>query len=277
MKTPIYADLDQIVFEGRSQDYGAYEMRAKYNRVLTRATLIAFLLFIAVTGLPKMIDWITPRAMVIAAPEPAYVDVIPDIPLEEKKLEDEPHDFPELAAPAIDIRSIAVVIPTPTPDEQVREEAVIAEMSELDSAVVGLATKDGAIGVDYSWEGIPTGPGGGGADETALLETDEKDPTSTEFILLEKEPQPVNMDELKAMIGYPPMALEAAIQGKVMLRVMIDKNGDYVKHTVFKDPHPILTKAVTDKISHLKMTPGIQAGRPIKVWVTVPFDFHLLN
>ncbi len=61
MNTPIYADLDQIVFEGRSKDYGAYDMRKRYNRVLTRAMLITFLLFISITGLPKMIAWIMPE------------------------------------------------------------------------------------------------------------------------------------------------------------------------------------------------------------------------
>ena len=60
MKTPIYADLDKIVFEGRPQEYGAYQMRKRYNRYLTRAMLLAFLLFISITALPKMISWVSP-------------------------------------------------------------------------------------------------------------------------------------------------------------------------------------------------------------------------
>ena len=71
------------------------------------------------------------------------------------------------------------------------------------------------------------------------------------------------------------MAKEAEIQGRVTLRVMVDKMGNYVKHIVLKDPHPILTRAVTEKIHLLKRTPGIQAGKPIKVWVTLPFNFEL--
>ena len=73
------------------------------------------------------------------------------------------------------------------------------------------------------------------------------------------------------------MAKEAEIEGKVIVRVQVDKEGKYVKHLVIKDPHPILTKAVTDKINMLSFTPGIQAGKPIKVWVTIPFDFKLLK
>jgi protein TonB len=54
MSETIYADLDEIVFEGRSKEYGAYEMRKKYNRFLERSALIAFILFIFLTGWPKI-------------------------------------------------------------------------------------------------------------------------------------------------------------------------------------------------------------------------------
>jgi TonB family protein len=99
---------------------------------------------------------------------------------------------------------------------------------------------------------------------------------SDEFVLLEKEPEPINLNELSKMISYPLEAKASEIQGKVVLRVQIDTKGNYVKHMVIKDPHPILTQAVESKIAYLKFTPGIQKGKPIKVWVTIPFDFKLL-
>lgn len=275
MKTPIYADLDQIVFEGRSQDYGAYQMRQRYNRILTRAMLIAFLLFISITGLPKVISWISPVVY-----EEVCLDENP--PLEdwtEVELEDKV-DEPEVPAiplpPQPPMATVAVSIPTPTPKEDLEQEVIIAAIADLDSAAVGLVTVEGPTGEEYPWTEIekkgkcPTCP----PTET---EVPEEEISSTTFVLLEKEPQAVNMDELRKLIGYPAMAIEAQIEGKVILRIQIDKNGDYVKHIVVKEPHPILTRAVTEKISHLKMTPGIQAGKPIKVWVTLPFDFHLLK
>ncbi len=98
-----------------------------------------------------------------------------------------------------------------------------------------------------------------------------------EFVLLEKEPAPLNLNELKRLIGYPRAAMEAEIEGKVILRVLVDERGQYVKHLVIKDAHPYLTNAVTSKISAIRFTPGIQKGKPIKVWVTIPFDFKLLQ
>ena len=63
----------------------------------------------------------------------------------------------------------------------------------------------------------------------------------------------------------------------MIVRVLVDKTGKYKKHVVLKDPHPILTKAVEKKLNMLQFTPGIQGGQPIKVWVTIPFDFKLLK
>lgn len=251
-------------------------MRRRYNRVLNRAMLIAFLLFISITGLPKMLDWIRPDDMTLIVPDDEGIVAIPDVPVPPKP-EPPVEKVPEIAAPTPpDVRTIAVRIPNPTPDDLLRDDATIADLSKLDSAAVGLVDHDGKPGDDlYPWDSIKTCPTCPVDDIVDLPEPVEVSPTT--FVLLEKEPQAVNMDELKGLIGYPPMAKEAEIEGKVVMRVMISPTGDYVKHIVLKDPHPILTKAVEAKISHLKMTPGIQAGKPIKVWVTLPFDFKLLK
>jgi len=92
-----------------------------------------------------------------------------------------------------------------------------------------------------------------------------------------KEPTPINFEEIKKIIGYPAMAKEAEIEGRVIVRVLVDEKGNYIKHTVLKDPHPILTKAVTDKIDRLIFNPAIQNNKPIKGWITLPFHFSLLN
>lgn len=267
----VYADLDEMVFERRNKDYGAYEMRRKYTYYLTRAALIAFLLFLFATALPKVLGWVIPEG----GPEENSVTVIPvemltDLPPEEEEIEEEPE--PEVPPPPPVRAKIEFRVPTPTPDEEVEEEESIVEMEETDSIDVGLETVEGDPNAEYDWGEID---GTGEVEEVEVVEEAEIGPN--DFVLLEKEPAPVNMDDLRKMIGYPPMAKEAEIEGKVILRVQVNKQGKYVKHITIKDPHPILTRAVTDKIKHLSFTPGIQAGKPIKVWVTIPFDFKLLK
>lgn len=276
MKTPIYADLDQIVFEGRSTSYGAYQMRKQYDRILSRAALIAFLMFIAATALPKMVSWIMPDVddIIVEAEAPLIgTEVILADPIDEPEPEPIP-TIPEPPAPRVDVRTIAFLNPVPTPEDSVFTDVLLANNSDLDSALVGLVDIDGDTPGDYDWNKItgPAGPGGSG--ETEVKDKPDIDDHTT-FVNLEKEPKPVNMDELSRLIGYPPLAKQGEIQGKVVLRVKVDANGNYVKHVVLRSDHGILLSAVAQNISNLICTPGIQAGKPIPVWLTIPFNFVL--
>jgi TonB family protein len=91
------------------------------------------------------------------------------------------------------------------------------------------------------------------------------------------EPVALNMDEVKAQISYPAAAKANMIEGKVVVRLVVDKAGQPVKYMVLKTPHPLLTRAVTDKIMLLRFSPGVVNDHPKKVWVTIPFEFKLLE
>ena len=270
---PIYADLDDIVFEGRERNYGAYEMRKKYNRFLERSALIAFLVFIIITGGIKGAQWLGGEEEEVVEEfqvTPVNLsDLPPPPPLEEEA--PPPPPPPKVPPPRA---KIEFKVPKPAPEDEVEEEETIKEIEEIEDskADIGLTDQEGTT-EGYDWGEID----GEDLEEEIEVAPPEPEIGPNDFVLLEKEPAPVNMDELRKLIGYPPMAKEAEIEGKVILRVQVNKNGKYVKHIVIKDPHPILTKAVTDKIRNLSFTPGIQAGKPIKVWVTIPFDFKLLK
>lgn len=100
-------------------------------------------------------------------------------------------------------------------------------------------------------------------------------PDPTDFVAVEKEPQPLNYEEVRKRIGYPLLAKEAGIRGKVIVRVLVSKDGKYEKHIVLRSPHKMLTEAVERELPNLEFSPGIQAGKPVKVWVTTVFDFQL--
>ncbi|MCB0842763.1 MAG: energy transducer TonB, partial [Bacteroidetes bacterium] len=87
----------------------------------------------------------------------------------------------------------------------------------------------------------------------------------------------VNINDIKKLIGYPQIARDASIQGMVVVRVLVDKNGNYAKHKVTNEVHPILSRAVEEHVNKLKFTPAIQGGKPIKFWVNIPFNFMLIK
>ncbi|MDB4285910.1 energy transducer TonB [bacterium] len=95
--------------------------------------------------------------------------------------------------------------------------------------------------------------------------------------MVEIEPIPQNHKEVREMIGYPEIARDAGIEGIVVIRVLVDKKGKYVKHKVIKKVHPILGGACEKHIHKLKFTPAIHDGKAIPFWVNIPFRFHFLT
>ena len=103
------------------------------------------------------------------------------------------------------------------------------------------------------------------------------EPGPNDFILLEKEPKPLNLDEIKMKIGYPAEAKELEISGKVIVRILVSESGIYLKHIIIKNPNPVLTSAVESKIPGLRFSPGMLDGKNVKSWLTVPFDFVMIR
>lgn len=267
----VLADLDEIVFEGREKAYGAYQIRKNQDRILERAALVTFMLFISLTALPKMIDWISPKEAVFTVTEVEFPPLEDVLPLDEDIEKPEELTVKEAEMPKQpDINQTRFVQVTPSPDAD--PDATIADVAQLDTTAIGKFDNKGSGGGEITIDDKnPFDGGGGGLPELPK----DTVPDYRAFVPLDKEPQPVNLDELRKMIGYPKLALEAEIEGKVNLRVFVDKNGVYQKHVVTNVAHKLLVDAVVSKIHHLRMTPGVQGNKAIPVWVTVPFEFKL--
>ncbi|MEM6800331.1 MAG: TonB family protein [Bacteroidota bacterium] len=92
-----------------------------------------------------------------------------------------------------------------------------------------------------------------------------------------REPEPYNIHNVKMMIGYPQIARDQGIQGTVLRRVLVSKDGTYIKHKLMNSSLKYLTEAVERHIDKLKFTPAVQDFKPIEFWVNIPFNFKLLN
>ncbi len=109
------------------------------------------------------------------------------------------------------------------------------------------------------------------------VDNDEAEPDVNLFIVVDQEPEPINLRDIQKEIGYPEQAREAGIQGNVVVRILVDEEGSYIKHNVLNSVHPLLEEAVVNKIEALTFEPAIKDGKEIKFWVNVPFKFELLN
>ncbi|MEM6629009.1 MAG: TonB family protein [Bacteroidota bacterium] len=100
-------------------------------------------------------------------------------------------------------------------------------------------------------------------------------PKVNDFVEVDQEPRPLNLQEIRQQIGYPQSEQNEGIEGNVVLRILIDEEGAYIRHVVLNEGHPVLEQAVAEKIRHLVFSPATQKGNPVKFWVNIPFVFKL--
>jgi protein TonB len=73
---------------------------------------------------------------------------------------------------------------------------------------------------------------------------------------------------------YPDMAREAGVEGTVLLRVLVGRDG-HVKDVHVDRSIPLLDDAATDAVRQWVFTPALATGHPVAVWVSVPIRFRL--
>ena len=84
------------------------------------------------------------------------------------------------------------------------------------------------------------------------------------------------LDFIKKNIQYPEIARKNGIQGRVIVGVVVDKNGSVTNLTILKSIDPYLDKEAIRVISSMpKWTPGVQNGKKVRVKFTVPVSFRL--
>jgi len=110
-----------------------------------------------------------------------------------------------------------------------------------------------------------------------------QDTFNGEEVFVVAEEMPVFPGETKALyqaissnLRYPQSAKENGIEGKVMIRFIVDKDGAVKNPTVIKSVDPSLDKAALDAVKLLpKFKPGKIGGKPVNVYYTVPIAFKL--
>lgn len=120
----------------------------------------------------------------------------------------------------------------------------------------------------YHW-GQPVG-------DTPQTEVGSQDiPGPNDFRMYEREPEWINREQVLGEVKYHEMAIEAEIEGKVVVRVLVNPRGEYEKHVRLKDPHPILTSALEKQIMKFKFAPAIAGGKPVYAWKTLGITFEI--
>jgi protein TonB len=248
--------FDEIVFEERNKEYGAYRLRKKYNRNV----LIAMLIGIVILSTAVITPYLNAKALE-SRTKRAEREV-------EIKLEN--LDTPtEIVAPPP---------PPPPPPAEVIQQARYVPPVVVDSVrpedEVELMTADQAQ-VEVQNEEVVE------VVEEVREEIQEEEAEPEPFVVVEEMPMfPGGDVELLRYIGehtqYPEVAKENNIQGRVIVRFCVTAKGGVSQVSILKGVDPELDKEAIRVVSALPaFKPGKQGGKPVPVWYMVPITFTL--
>ncbi len=246
--------FDDIVFENRNQEYGAYQIRKKYNRVVLISTLIG----IFILGLIVIVPYI--RASNQA----------------KQKARDATEVIAEMAN---DLQEAAAPPPPPPPPPPSEQQAVVKYVAPVvvDSVKVEdqskLMISDEQVSTTVNKEVVEV-------VEQKQEEVQEKEEQQV-FVVVEEMPEfPGGELALRTYIAkaivYPTVAQENGIQGKVFVTFVVNKDGSVSNAKIARGVDASLDTEALRVVSTLpKWKPGKQRGVPVRVSYTVPISFKL--
>jgi len=253
------SNFDDLVFEHRNREYGAYQLRKRYDRAVLTGTLIASLFAIAAVLIPFLAR---PSSEKIVFGGNGYVVSV--------RMENlEPPQEQIYVPPA----------PPPSDASRIRETVeyvppvVVDTVSPLEQTQIttdaALASNDNEV-IDAGGSGfgddLLSGGGGTGSEEPLILV--EVMPTFkggdlTKFRMW-----------VQKRTNYPQAAIENKIRGTVFLTFIVEKDGSVSNVTIIKGVHPLLDDEAIKAISDSpKWSPGLQRGQPVRVRFQIPLTF----
>lgn len=268
------ATLDDIVFEGRNQAYGAYVLRRLYHQHLATAVATAVALCLLLLSIPVLVQRLFPEE-VISPAFPAKPDVVTltDVILPPKPL---PHTE-EIVAPTSRREVVVKANPAEVITKIVPDEKVTQPVPE--SNLLTEPTIPGAVTGPVAIPGTSTGA----ATTAATTSTDSGKAISAPtkpFLTAEVMPDFVGGPDalrryMERNLRFPSRAASAAVSGRVYISFTVNADGSISDVAVLKGLGYGTDEEAIRVVSKMPpWTPGRQNSHPVAVRYTMPITFQ---
>lgn len=149
-------NLNEVIFEHRNKNYGAYILRTEEGNILQKALFFGVVAFVTVAAIPLIINSFTHTV----SDTGGFTDRITPTDLIDVTKPDvtkpKPAQIPQVRP---DVKVVQSQIPTPT--KFVEKEKTLAKKSDMDNAALGFEDKDGKdtnVNIVVPNVDIPKGP-----------------------------------------------------------------------------------------------------------------------
>jgi periplasmic protein TonB len=251
-------NFDDIVFEMRNKEYGAYLLRKKYSRNVFISLLIGIIILASAVITPylnaKALENRTKRSERqveiklenLDQPNETVVQPLPPPPPPAEVMQQQKYVPPEVVD-SIKPEDMTQLMTADQAQIEVKNEEVVEIVQEIRAEVQEEATEPEPF---YVVEEMPMFPGGESALQKYLGEHTQ----------------------------YPEVAKENNIEGKVIIKFCVTPKGGVDQVSILKGVDPELDAEAIRVVKTLPaFKPGKQAGKPVPVWFIVPLTFKIIQ
>lgn len=281
-----------MVFADKNKAYGAYQLRKSVSQRNIKALVI--LLVAAFIGGGYLAYQIKKHKDELAAQE-AYAAKMELAALEQAKKEqaerkkqqkkEEPKKVePEKVVPETRA-TVKFTAPVIKDDKEVKEEMPPMVKMNRETKAIGTETKEGVedrnIIADRSTVATPEQiipkiekP----VAEAPKVEAPKEDIEKKIFTFAEQQPTfKGNVQAwLTSHLNYPASAADNNIQGKVIVKFVVGRDGSVSRAEVLRGVDPALDREALRVVNSMpKWNPGMNNGQPANVWFQLPITFKL--
>lgn len=281
-----------MVFADKNKAYGAYQLRKSVSQRNIKAVVI--LLVAAFIGGGYLAYQIKKHKDELAAQE-AYAAKMELAALEQAKKEqaerkkqqkkEEPKKVePEKVVPETRA-TVKFTAPVIKDDKEVKEEMPPMVKMNRETKAIGTETKEGVedrnIVADRSTVATPEQiipkiekP----VAEAPKVEAPKEDIEKKIFTFAEQQPTfKGNVQAwLTSHLNYPASAADNNIQGKVVVKFVVGRDGSVSRAEVVRGVDPALDREALRVVNSMpKWNPGMNNGQPANVWFQLPITFKL--
>jgi protein TonB len=250
--------FDDLVFEFRNREYGAYQLRKKYNSALTTGIILASLV---VSAFMILSFNLTSHYKNVITGDGSYISVQMEKFEPPKEVIYLPPSPPPAEAVLVEkiVKYFPPVVVDSLPEiekSQLTTEEYLKQTTEINNRLTGSDTGD------------------------ALLSGQEGTDAGEPLLIVEVMPsfKGGSLDRfsewVQKMTNYPKEAADNRIQGTVVVTFVVEKDGKVSNVAILKGVHPLLDNEALKVISSSpEWRPGLQGGQAVRIRYLIPIVF----
>ena len=250
----------EIVFEGRNQKYGAYELRKSITKNTFRAFIIGTLVFGFAVSIPTLMRFLPEKT------DNTTLDTkITAVKLPPKKEKPKDINLPPPPPPPPKVDQVKFVKPVVAKADEVVEEIVV--IKEIKNKNIGKETIKGDPDAVLTVEPVGKGP-------AAVIEEDN---TVYNTAGIEVKPDfPGGMGEFNKFVARNYQAPEEeGLKGKVYVTFVVEKDGSLTDIKILRDIGYGTGKEAVRVLNKCpRWTPGEQNGKKVRCTFSLPISIQ---